>query len=89
MCGGSPFMMASVTKSLRKSCGVPALDELCLPCMGHLEPEQVTQLTAHPALRKATVGLGSDWKNAAARLPFPHVDTPSLYLSLKSSRDPS
>jgi internalin A len=62
----------------------PALEELALVA-DHLAPEQVTQLAAHPALKKASIGMGSDWKNAAvaAGLPLPPINSPSLYLALK------
>jgi len=40
----------------------PALEELDQSRMSHLHPAQVTQLAAHPALRKASIGPGSDQK---------------------------
>jgi hypothetical protein len=62
----------------------PALEEVTLR-LPHLQPEQITQLAAHPGLKRATVGMGSDWKNDAVRagLPLPPVASPSLYLALK------
>jgi hypothetical protein len=65
----------------------PALEELQLSSMGHLDPGQVMQLASLPTLRKATLGLGSNWKNTAAALPLPPIDTASLYLNLKASSD--
>jgi hypothetical protein len=45
--------------------------------MGHLTPEQIAPLAAHPTLRRARLGLGSYKKNNAARavLPLPDADT--------------
>jgi hypothetical protein len=62
----------------------PALEELDL-VMGHLPPGQVTQLAAHPTLKKADTGMGSDWKNTTvqAGLPLPPISSPSLYLALQ------
>jgi hypothetical protein len=63
----------------------PALEELRLTGMDHLTPEKVIHLAAHPALKKANIGLGADWKNAAARagLPLPPIDSPGLYPALR------
>jgi hypothetical protein len=65
----------------------PALEEVSLR-LPYLQPGQITQLAAHPGLKRATVGMGSDWKNDAvrARLPLPPVTSPSLYLALKQDQ---
>lgn len=62
----------------------PALEELDLVIV-HLPPEHITQLAAHPALKRASIGMGSDWKNAAVEsgLPLPPISSPSLYLALQ------
>lgn len=59
----------------------PALEELDLVDMGHLTPADLQPLVGHPTLRGATIGLGSDKKNKAAReqtgLPdLPYRNTP-------------
>jgi hypothetical protein len=45
----------------------PALRELWLIEMEHLQPEDVAVLAGHPTLTQMHVGLGSDRKNLAAR----------------------
>jgi hypothetical protein len=61
----------------------PALQEVHI-ALGHLPPEEVGRLSTHPALRKATVGMGSKRANAAveAALQLPPIDTPGLYPAL-------
>ena len=44
----------------------PALEDLLLIEMRHLQPEALRPLVGHPRLRAATVGLGSDRRNRAA-----------------------
>lgn len=45
----------------------PALRQLDLVDVGHLQPEDLLPLTACPALQELGVGLGSDGRNLAAR----------------------
>jgi hypothetical protein len=61
----------------------PALAEVTLR-LTHLHPEHIIQLAAHPTLQRASVGMGSVWKNNAvqAGLPLPPVASPGLYLAL-------
>ncbi|PYP13505.1 MAG: hypothetical protein DMD54_16665 [Gemmatimonadetes bacterium] len=52
----------------------PSLEELLAIDMRHLEPDAFRVFVGHPTLRGATIGLGSDRKNAAVRklLPLPN-----------------
>jgi hypothetical protein len=54
----------------------PALQDVLLVDMGHLQPEQVGVLAGHPNLKRATVGLGSTRKNEAVEelLDLPRAD---------------
>jgi hypothetical protein len=56
----------------------PALEDLLLIDMRHLQPEALRPLVGHPRLRAATVGLGSDRRNRAAAelLGLPRVTEP-------------
>jgi hypothetical protein len=57
-------------KGLRDLCPiatVPALEELLLLDMPHLQPEDLTPLVGHPNLRAVTPGFGSLKKNEAAQ----------------------
>lgn len=45
----------------------PALEQVRLIDMGHLQPEDLTPLVGHPTLRAASIGLGSTRKNDRAR----------------------
>lgn len=45
----------------------PALQELSLIEMQHLQPENLTPLARHPTLATVSIGLGSNRKNLAAR----------------------
>lgn len=51
----------------------PALTDLALVDMRHLEPTDVGVLAGHPSLRGMIVGLGSERKNNAVRrlVPLP------------------
>ena len=51
---------------LRPVAEAPALDELLLIAMCHLEPNALRPLVGHPTLREGTWGLCSDRKNAEA-----------------------
>lgn len=57
----------------------PALEELLVINMRHLQPEAFRPFIGHPTLRAATIGLGSDRKNGAARnlLSLPDAGPPS------------
>ena len=50
-----------------------SLEQIDLIAMGHLSDQALTTLVDHPSLRRASIGLGSDRRNAAAaallRLP--------------------
>jgi len=45
----------------------PALEELIAVDMRHLEPDAFRPFVGHPTLRAASIGLGSDRKNATVR----------------------
>ncbi|MHA3947185.1 hypothetical protein [Cellulomonas bogoriensis] len=45
----------------------PALEEVLLIDMGHLAPQDLAVLATHPNRKRASVGLGSDRKNAAVK----------------------
>lgn len=45
----------------------PALEELLAIDMRHLQPDAFKVFVGHPTLRAATIGLGSDRKNASVR----------------------
>lgn len=65
-------------KGVRDPCALaeaPALEELFMIDMGHMQPDDFKCLVGHPSLRYAAVGLGSTKKNEAVhrilRLPDP------------------
>lgn len=64
----------------------PALQDVLLVDMGHLQPEQVGVLAEHPSLKRATVGLGSARKNDAVKqllnLPRADYDKPAYLRGL-------
>ena len=64
---------------LRPVADAPALEELFLIAMSHLEPDALKPLIGHPTLRKGIWGLGSDRKNAEAWELLPLGDPPWNY----------
>ena len=64
----------------------PALQDVCLIDMGHLQPQQVGALAEHPTLKRATVGLGSARKIDAVKellnLPRADYDKPAYLRGL-------
>jgi hypothetical protein len=54
----------------------PAMEELVLERMDHLDPGRLATLASHPTLRRAWLGLGSTKKDDAAStaLPLPRAD---------------
>ena len=53
----------------------PALTDLALVDMRHLQPDDVGVLADHPSLRRMIVGLGSERKNDAVRRLVPLPDS--------------
>lgn len=71
-------------EDLRAVADAPCLEQLLLVDMRHLEPDALRPFVGHPHLRAATLGLGSDRKNDAARelLGLPETSLPADQLGL-------
>ena len=54
-------------RDLAPVAAAPALEELVAVDMGHLDPDAFRPFLGHPTLRAASIGLGSDRKNAEVR----------------------
>ena len=68
----------------------PALTDVLIVDMSHLQPDAVGVLARHPTLEQATVGLGSVRKNEAVKalLGLPPADyNKSDYLETLVDRD--
>jgi hypothetical protein len=64
---------------LRPVAEAPALEELLLVAMAHLEPDALRPLVGHPTLRRGVWGFGSDRKNAEAWELLPLGEPPFNY----------
>jgi hypothetical protein len=69
---------------LRPVADAPALEELFLVAMCHLDPIALRPLVGHPSLRKGIWGLCSDRKNAEAWDLLPLGDPPWNYEGWKA-----
>lgn len=67
----------------------PALKQVLVIDMDHLQPEQVAVLARHPTLEAASVGLGSARKNTAVEKLLTLPETEAPHEGLPSARLPA